>query len=64
MSYGRVEVDATLLLLLKVDVRRLFVETDAKSFEFLLNNALVLQRLEHVQHNQNEGARPRHRNHL
>ena len=50
------DADATFILLLEYNVRRLFVDTDAKPFEFVLDHLLVSQRLVHIQHDKNEVA--------
>ena len=50
------EIDTTLLLSSEADIGRLFIETNAKAFELTLNNLLVLQRLQDVQHNKDEAT--------
>ncbi len=56
LGHHGLQVDAALFLLLKDNIRRVFVEPDAESFEFFLNDALVLQRLQDVQNDEYQGA--------
>jgi hypothetical protein len=56
--------DAALLALLDEDVGRLLVEPDAKALELALDDLLVFEGLEDVQHYEEEIAGPGHRDDL
>ena len=64
LRHERLQVDATLLLPTQSNVGRLLVESNAESFQLALNNLLVLQRLEHVQDDEDETARASDGNYL
>ena len=53
------DVQATPLLFAEGDVGGLLVQTDPIALELLLQHPLVCQGLEHVQHHEDERARPR-----
>ena len=44
-TYGRCEVDSSLILLLEANVWRSLVQSDSEPFQFSLNESLVLQGL-------------------
>ena len=54
------DVDAAFVFLLEDDVRWLLVDSDAKAFEFSLNDSFFRKRLVHVQDDEDEMARLRH----
>jgi hypothetical protein len=58
------EIDTTLFLPAEADIGRLFIETNAKAFELTLNNLLVLQRLQDVQHNKDKATGSGYSNYL
>lgn len=60
LSNGGGEVDATLVLLLKGYVWRSFVQSDTKSFEFIFENFLVLERFQYIEHHEDEATGPCH----
>lgn len=63
-TYHGLEVDASLLLASEDDVGRLLVQPDAEALQFVLQLLFVLQRLQTVQHDEDEGAGARHSDHL
>eukprot|EP00053_Salpingoeca_punica_P020781 m.212348 g.212348 ORF g.212348 m.212348 type:complete len:417 (+) comp20083_c0_seq1:2736-3986(+) len=63
-GHGAGEVDAAFLLFLQRDIGRLLVQPDAKAFQLILDDGFVPQRLQHVQHNEDEVASPRDCNDL
>lgn len=63
-SYWCSHVDASLLLLLEADVRRLLVESDAEPLQLFLDDPLVLQWLEDIQDNEDEATGSGHSYHL
>jgi hypothetical protein len=56
INYESLEVDTSFLLSAEANVGWLFIETNAEAFELTLNNLLVLQRLQDIQHNKNKAA--------
>jgi hypothetical protein len=50
----RLEVDAALLFLLEDDVWRFLVQPDPETLQLLLDQLLVLQRLQNIQDNKDE----------
>jgi len=56
LSHGARHSDTTLLLLLESDVRGLLVQTDAETFELLLDEPLVGDGLQGVENDENEIA--------
>lgn len=54
------EVDASFVLLLKADVWRLLVQSDAKSLQLVFDQLLVAQGLQHIEHNQEQVASSSH----
>ena len=53
----RLQVDAALLLLLEDDVRRILVEPDPEALQLLFDQLLVLERLQNVQNDEDQGTR-------
>lgn len=53
-------VNSTLLLPFECDVGRFFVESNAKSFQFRLDDFLVSERFIDIENNKNQVARPGH----
>lgn len=53
---GGVEVDASLVLPPEVDVGRRFVQPDAEALQLVLQQLLVVQRLQDVQHHEDQVA--------
>lgn len=58
------DVDAAFVFFFEDDVRWLLVDSDAKAFEFSLNDSFFRQRLVHVQDDEDEMASLRDRNDL
>lgn len=61
---SRGQVDAPFIFFIKADIRRLLVQSNAKTLELSLQDFLVGQRLEHIKANVNQIACPRDCNHL
>ena len=57
--HGVGDRDAALFLSTYENRRRLFVQSDPEAFQFGLDEFLVAERLEDVQHDEDEVARPR-----
>ena len=56
-SHWHGQVNASFLLLLEADVGRLLVESNPKPLQLLLDESLVFQRLEDIQHDEDEATR-------
>lgn len=56
VSYSSSEVDPTLVFLLEANIWWFFVETDAKTFQLMLDEFLVPERLQNIQDNEDEIA--------
>ena len=59
-SHWHGQVDASFVLLLEADVGRFLVQSDPEPLQLLLDESLVLQRLEDIQHDEDEATRSRH----
>ena len=59
-TYGCGEVDASLVLPLIADVGRLLVQPDAEPLQLVFDELLVAQRLQDVEHDEDQVAGPSH----
>lgn len=64
MRHRRVQIHTALVLPLEVDVRRLLVQSDAEALQLVLEQLFVQQRLQYVQHHEDQVAGASHRDHL
>lgn len=56
LGHRRVQVDSAFVLLLEVDVGWLLVEPQAETFQLVFQQLLVMQRLQHIQHHEDQVA--------
>lgn len=54
--YHNIQIDSTFLLFPKADIWRFFVEPDSEAFQFVLEQFLVLKRLEDVENDEDQTA--------
>ena len=64
LGHHDLQVDPPLVLLLEDDVGRRLVHPDSKALQLVLQDLLVPERLQHVQHNEDDVCCPGNRNNL